>query len=379
MLVLLTPLDDALMHQAPTTFDHAVTSDHRFFDRWAVGVQHPSLSVVYGLANYKNTDVCDGFLCVQRGDRQHNLRLTRPLRPDFTACIGPLSIEILEPLWSHRLKVAPSDQSPLSCDLVWSGGMPAREEHPHHLRRGGRTIQDYCRFDQLGTATGWVAMNGERVELDAAFAWRDHSWGVRPGMGGADPVSPQPSTSTGEPHQGLGSLFVWLAFRAGNVAGQFQTREGPGGTREAIDGHIIPDVHHPGTSLTVTDIRHHVTFAEDHTAFTRTALLVTTSDGREWTFDAVPLRPAWAFSGCGYSGGWNDGLGLGVPRGRLVESDSYQLTSPADVVMPDGEVTRPWHRETDVRLTVNGVPGDGHLTVIARPPVPPPTLTGQWP
>jgi hypothetical protein len=67
---MLTPLDETLLHQAPTTFDHAVTSDHRFFDRWAVGVQHPSASLIYGIATYKNTDVCDGFLCAQIGDRQ---------------------------------------------------------------------------------------------------------------------------------------------------------------------------------------------------------------------------------------------------------------------------------------------------------------------
>lgn len=371
---MLTPLDETLMHQAPTTFDHAVTSDHRFFDRWAVGVQHPSASVVYGLANYKNTDVCDGFLCVQRGDRQVNLRLTRPLRPDFAPRVGPLSITVLEPLWSHRLVLEPTAGSPLSCDLVWTGDVPAREEHPHHLRRGGRAVQDYCRLDQLGTATGWVAVDGERIDLDGAFAWRDHSWGVRPGMGGTDPVSPQPAAAAAQPHQGLGSLFVWLAFRAGDVAGQFQTREGPTGEREDIDGHLIPDVRHPETSLGIVDIRHRVAFVDGHTAFERTALEVTTSDGRVWSFEAVPLRPAWAFCGCGYSGGWDDRLGLGVPRGHAVEADEYRLAGPANVVMADGTIAQPWHREHDVRLTVNGVAGDGHLTVIARPPLPPATL-----
>ena len=42
--------------------------------------------------------------------------------------------------------------------------------------------------------------------------------------------------------------------------------------------------------------------------------------------------------------------------------------------MPDGSVAQPWHRETDVIATVNGVAGDGHLTIIARPPLPPATL-----
>ena len=135
---MLTPLDDTLLHQAPTTFDHAVTSDHRFFDRWAVGIQHPVASVIYGMANYKNTDVCDGFLCVQVGNRQLNLRLTRPLRPDFSMRVGPLRIELLEPLWAHRVILDRHDGSDLSCDITWTGTLPAREEHPHFERRAGR-------------------------------------------------------------------------------------------------------------------------------------------------------------------------------------------------------------------------------------------------
>lgn len=50
------------------------------------------------------------------------------------------------------------------------------------------------------------------------------------------------------------------------------------------------------------------------------------------------------------------------------------MIGPADVGLPDGSIGQPWHRETDVRLTVNGVAGDGHLTIIARPPFPDPSL-----
>ena len=127
---MLTPLDETLLHQAPTTFDHAVTSDHRFFDRWAVGVQHAELSVIYGLANYKNTDTCDGFLCVRRGNRQYNLRLSRPLRPEYTMAVGPLHIDVVEPLVAHRLVVEPSPGSPLSCDIVWRATLPPARSSP---------------------------------------------------------------------------------------------------------------------------------------------------------------------------------------------------------------------------------------------------------
>jgi hypothetical protein len=87
----------------------------------------------------------------------------------------------------------------------------------------------------------------------------------------------------------------------------------------------------------------------DHRFFDRWAD-VTTGDARVWSFDDTPLRPPWAFIGSGCSGGWNDGL-------------EYDISAPADVGLPDGTVGQPWHRETDVALTV-----------IARPPAPPSTL-----
>jgi len=376
---MLTPLDETLMHQAPTTFDHAVTSDHRFFDRWACGVQHRELSVIYGIANYKNTDTCDGFLCVQRGGRQHNLRLSRPLRPDFDMAVGPLRVEIVEPLRSHRLVVERTDASPLHCDLTWSGTLPAHEEAPHFKRSAGRAVQDYCRLDQLGTASGWVGIGDDRVEVHDWFAWRDHSWGVRPGMGGADPVTGQPGAAGA--HRPPGSLFIWIALRAGDLAGQFQTQIGGDGRAESVDGHLIPDTDEPSTSLGIAEVLHDITFVGGHTAFSHARLQVRTDDGRTWDVDATPLRPPWDFSGAGYSGGWHDGQGLGVPRGAAVEADEYDTSAPADVGLADGSVRQHWHRETDVSLVVDGptgrgLTGDGHLTIIARPPVPPASSPG---
>ena len=374
---MLTPLDETLMHQAPTTFDHAVTSDHRFFDRWAAGVQHPELSIIYGLATYKNTDTCDGFLCVRRGDRQYNLRLSRPLRPNYAMSVGPLRIEVIEPLVAHRLVVEPSLGSPLHCDLVWRGSLPPREEHPHFQRQNARAVQDYCRFDQLGTATGWVGIGDERVDIRDWFSWRDHSWGVRPGMGGKDQVNAHPIRSG--PHNELGSLFIWIAFRAGTVVGQFQLRADSQGRPEMTDGYLIPDTDDPSVSLKVTDIRHDITFVNGHTVFSRARLQATTADRQVWHFDATPLRSPWDFSGAGYSGGWDDSEGLGVPRGEAIEIDEYDMSAPADVRLSDGSTRQHWHRETDVALTVTdaggaAVHGDGHLTIIARPPLGTPTI-----
>ena len=114
----------------------------------------------------------------------------------------------------------------------------------------------------------------------------------------------------------MGSLFVWIAFRAGRVAGQFQTQIDENGRRESIDGHLIPDTDDPFTSLGIAEILHDITFVDGQTAFSHARLQLTTDDGRTWDFDATPLRPPWDFSGSGYSGGWDDGAGLGVAARR---------------------------------------------------------------
>ena len=36
---MLTPLDETLHHQAPLTFDHVDTTDHRFYDRQLIGLR----------------------------------------------------------------------------------------------------------------------------------------------------------------------------------------------------------------------------------------------------------------------------------------------------------------------------------------------------
>lgn len=59
---MLTSLDDSLWHQLPTTFDHAGTSDPRFFDRYwfAAYAADGSAAVQVTMGAYRNMNVLDG-------------------------------------------------------------------------------------------------------------------------------------------------------------------------------------------------------------------------------------------------------------------------------------------------------------------------------
>lgn len=109
---MLTKLDETLHHQIPTTFDHVYTSDHRFYDRYWVGLypRGGRLALMSGIATYSNTNVMDGFAVVLHDDHQDNLRVSRALRPEIDQMrIGPIEYEIVEPLKTLRIRVGPGD------------------------------------------------------------------------------------------------------------------------------------------------------------------------------------------------------------------------------------------------------------------------------
>ena len=183
---MLTPQDDLLGHQLPTTFDHVGTSDPNWMERlWYTG--HPlSGEVIFdiGLGYHPNRNVMDAFAGVTVGTTQYNFRASRRLRPNpLETAVGPLTIQVLEGLRRHRLQLAPND-SGVSFDVEFIATMNAHEEEPHFRRRNGRVTEDMARAQQLGSYSGWLETGGKRYDI-TPLQWlgqRDHSWGVRAEM-----------------------------------------------------------------------------------------------------------------------------------------------------------------------------------------------------
>jgi hypothetical protein len=183
---MLTPQDDLLGHQLPTTFDHVGTSDPSWMERfWYTG--HPvSGEVIFdiGLGYHPNRNVMDAFAGVTVGTTQYNFRASRRLRPNpLETTVGPLQIKVIEGLRRHRLTLAPNE-SGISFDLEFFSTLNAHEEEPHFRRRNGRVTEDMMRAQQLGRYRGWLEVAGKRYDLDSD-PWpgqRDHSWGVRAEM-----------------------------------------------------------------------------------------------------------------------------------------------------------------------------------------------------
>lgn len=404
---MLTPMDDTLWHVLPTTFDHVGTSDPRFFDRYWFAATDPrgggTLQLTLGV--YNNMNVVDAGFVAIRGGKQYNVRASRSLRPRFEPDVGPFSVEILEPLRRARLRLAPSGADRVAADLEWVGDFPAQEEAARFTRVRGRVVEESRRFDQVGHCRGWIELAGERIELERWWATRDHSWGVRELMGIPEPVTgPAPAPSAG-------SFFAFLFFSTEAVGGHLQiaqfsgrpdyftaeiaTRAAAGAAARAAAagaaaglgagaegaseagaaGDPSGDLDHGAIHLVEATPTLEFHDAGRPRRIRRARFDAVTRDGREVVIEATALCPAVDMQGLGYSGGYRDGRGLGVWRGDdFLETDTWDVSHPCEVVREDGSRVRPIHRIQPVSLSLRGADldgeGTGSLTLIAEGSLP---------
>ncbi len=326
---MLTRLDEALLHQAPVTFADTEVSDHRFYDRVYFEAVDPAGSAAFcmGIGLYKNTNTLDGFVSVQRDNRQYNVRFSRALRPavDDTT-LGPLVYEVVEPMRSVRVTLAEGDHG-VACDMTFEGVVAPIEEVDHFARVQGRVQEHVHRYDQVGRASGWISLGDTRFEVADWWAVRDHSWGVRPGVGGFDPKT------GGTPPQLAGFLYSWVTFSTDDLVGYVQVHENGAGERTTFDGRRAIATRRRGSPVCVKQ--------STSSSFPRAAASTKGLDSRSRptmarpsTFALEQLLPPWVMRGTGYDHGYTDAKGVGVHRGSyLCEHDVYDLSHPSEVLL----------------------------------------------
>ena len=367
---MLTELDDSPWHQLPTTFDHVGTSDPRFFDRlwFAASDRAGNGALQFTMGVYQNMNVVDGGFVVIVDGIQHNVRVSRQLRPLYESSCGPLRIDVREPMKRIGLSIAPNE-SDVFGELEWTATDPAQEERPHYARSHGRILEDYSRYDQIGECNGWLSVAGRRIEINSWWSCRDHSWGVRERVGIPEPVTspPAPAGASG------GGLFAFLFYSTPDFAGHVQVTRRP----DAV-GHVTAEIVTRSTGLSVVgeSVGLEAEFFDDgRPRRVRSAgFSVGLADGSSISLEVEAQGSAVAMQGLGY-GGYDDLLGLGVWRGLMhLETESWDVSLPAVVGYPDGSSGRPVHRIQPVRV-VQRTPdggtseGTGSLTFIAELPL----------
>jgi hypothetical protein len=373
---MLTPLDETLRHQLPTTFDHAGTSDPRFFDRYWFAVYDPDGAepvLNAGICSYLNMNVVDGYTTMISDGQQRNLRLSRRLRPDlqtdepFVTALGPMRVTIIEPFQRLQLELAPN-ASGMQFDLMWTATMQPYEELHNFNRLRGRVTADFARYNQSGWVDGWIDLDGRKVEVCRWWGGRDHSWGVRTDVAGGEPMTEEPSDG----RVAGGFLWSWLTFGSDELDGHVQLHQRADGSKSHAEAVLR---RADGTETRATDIELDFSLTPGTRRFSRATWRLSTPEG-DWQLSAVPSSRPFVMLGMGYSMGYADERGFGVWRGPShLEHDTYELPDVETVVMPDGRMLNPYHRDTAVRLELRSPAGHttrgaGHCALLPIGPLP---------
>jgi hypothetical protein len=180
---MLHPFDDYPVHQAPTPLLHPATDSPNAYDRSFYNGFSPDGEVFFAVALgvYPNRRIMDAAFSVVRNGTQHNLRASRACVEDRTdTTVGPIAVEVIEPMVHHRISVdAPGHD--LRAELVWRSASAVIEEPRFTHLVGAVTRLDYTRMTQFGSWSGWIDLDGERIEIDtgSVVGCRDRSWGIR--------------------------------------------------------------------------------------------------------------------------------------------------------------------------------------------------------
>ncbi|MFN8036293.1 MAG: hypothetical protein U0V73_10195 [Acidimicrobiia bacterium] len=188
----LTPADEGFHHQIVDTFATVGSSDLAWTEKvCAMAVARDgSLQLGFGLGKYPNRNVMDGYAGTSRGAEQRTVRACRRLFPDAdTTVIGPIRYDVVEPMRVVRFRLDANEVQPIAFDWTFTTALPAQLEDRTFSRNPSRArvASDIVRYHQIGTAAGWVEVDGERTEMydDTWVSTRDHSWGVRYDVGQA--------------------------------------------------------------------------------------------------------------------------------------------------------------------------------------------------
>lgn len=181
---MLSTFDDYPIHASADPVATPATGDPNHYDRyWFNGHQRDG-GFYFGAAmgHYPVRGIIDAAFSIVKDGVQHSIFASGAMPVDRSATIGPVRIEIVEPMRTIRYVVEPNEHA-ISCDLTFRARTVAIEE-PRQQRRSpeGILLTDHTRLTQWGTWEGVIIVDGEELRVDPSEVpgTRDRSWGVRP-------------------------------------------------------------------------------------------------------------------------------------------------------------------------------------------------------
>ena len=294
---MLTKGDDYPIHQTPEPIAYA-GSDRNFYDRYFFNAYAPDggafLAVAYGV--YPALNVADAHVAIVKDGKEYCLHASRVLgleRMDLS--VGPIAIDILEPL--QKLKVTVTKAEGIAGEITFEGRAFPIEEPRFVKRNGPRLFMDYTRLTQNVRVSGWVEVDGQRIELNGWVGTRDRSWGIRPV--GAPDTQPTPGGGL------AGFFWQWTPLNFEDRSVYFHINADPDGkpwnTRAVIleDGAGPEGGYHTEAATMATDLI-------PGTRFARGGVLTIPMEQGAATVTIQPLS-TFLMRGIGYGGDWRHG------------------------------------------------------------------------
>lgn len=320
---MLTPFDDYPVHQTPEPIAQPASGDRNVYDRYFFNGYRSDAELYFAAAwgLYPNRSVADASFSVIVGGEQISVHSSRRAPVDRVDMrVGPIDVEVVEPLRRLRLTVGPND-SGVEADLLFTNTTAPMEEPRFTRHAGSRVVMDYTRLTQFGAWEGWVVVDGERIDVQPSevVGSRDRSWGIR-GVGERDAGAP----GTEEPQ----FFWLWAPITFGDECVHFDVQEDAHGRRWHWNGEIAV----VGGDTTERAVA--VDWDIDWKPGTRRAQAATISlsmlDGAEHTVELEPLVD-FQMLGIGYlhpewgHGTWKGEEAVGVERWKLADVDPMAI------------------------------------------------------
>jgi hypothetical protein len=360
---MLSRFDDYPIHQTPEPLAQVATSDRNAYDRYWFNGYADDGEFYFGvaMATYPNLHILDGAFSIVRDGEQHAFHASRraPSDPSETQ-VGPLQIEIQEPMRRLRVRLAPNDTG-IECDLTFLARTACIEEGRQTHRREGRIMMDSTRFTQFGRWQGEIGYGGKRVAVDSArvLGTKDRSWGVRP-IGPGDPAGAPPQ----KPPQ---IFFLWAPLQWQDRCSHLICFEYPDGRRWHEEGMVLPAYASPEEIPGIEEPRlehmasidHRLEYVPGTRRAKRAEISLTPWQGEKQVISLEPLL-CFRMKGIGYT---HPEWGHGFWKGELAIAGESWKTAELDEMGIENQ-----HIQQVMRATLGNERGIGVLEQMAFGP-----------
>ncbi|HET6963446.1 MAG TPA: hypothetical protein VFH58_01655 [Acidimicrobiales bacterium] len=179
---MITPYDDYPIHQTADPVAHPASGDPNHYDRYFFNGFTRDGSVFFGgaMGHYPNRGIIDAAFSVVSDGVERSVFASGAMPADRATSIGPIEVEVVEPLRTIRLVLGPNDFG-VSADLTFDARTPVVEEPRNSSVAGTRRVMDVTRLTQWGSWRGDIRVEGTSLDLGGGmYGVRDRSWGQRP-------------------------------------------------------------------------------------------------------------------------------------------------------------------------------------------------------